>query len=237
MSEYMEKHSVSRLIGAPPGYIGHDEGGQLTEPVRRRPYTIILFDECEKAHPRILDVLLQMMDEGRLTDGQGRMTSFSDAVIILTSNIGSQYITRAKSDEEIRGAVMEELRANFRPEFLNRLDETVVFHQLGREQLRAIVDIQLERFARRLAERHLSLDVSNEAKDLLGNLGYDPTYGARPLKRVLQRLLENPLAEAILGGGFQPGDTVVVHPAGEGQVRLERRASVSAAPPRADAAQ
>ncbi len=228
MSEYMEKHSVSRLIGAPPGYIGHDEGGQLTEPVRRRPYSIILFDEIEKAHPDVWNVLLQVLDDGRLTDSQGRTVDFTNTVIILTSNVGSQFISRAKSDEEIRSAVMEELRAHFRPEFLNRLDETVVFHQLGREQLRAIVDIQLARFAKRLRERELTLEVSDEAKDLLGNLGYDPTYGARPLKRVLQRTLENPLAEAILAGRFQPGDTVRVEPAGEGQFRLERKPGAAA---------
>jgi ATP-dependent Clp protease ATP-binding subunit ClpB len=230
MSEYMEKHSVSRLIGAPPGYIGHDEGGQLTEPVRRRPYTIILFDEVEKAHPDVWNVLLQVLDDGRLTDSQGRTVDFSNTVIILTSNVGSHHITHAQSDEEVHKAVMAELRAHFRPEFLNRLDETVVFHQLGREQLRAIVDIQLGRFAKRLAERQLSLEVNDEAKDLLGNLGYDPTYGARPLKRVLQRLVENPLAEAILAGRFQPGDTVVVL-AADGAVRLERKpGGVSIAP-------
>jgi ATP-dependent Clp protease ATP-binding subunit ClpB len=232
MSEYMEKHSVSRLIGAPPGYIGHDEGGQLTEPVRRRPYAIILFDEVEKAHPDVWNVLLQVLDDGRLTDSQGRTVDFTNTVIILTSNVGSQFITNASSDEEIERAVTAELRKHFRPEFLNRLDETVVFRQLGREQLRAIVDIQLRRFARRLQERDLGLEVSDEAKDLLGNLGYDPVYGARPLKRVIQRQLENPLAEAILGGRFQPGDTVLVAAPGDGTLRLERRspAAPAAAP-------
>jgi ATP-dependent Clp protease ATP-binding subunit ClpB len=229
MSEYMEKHSVSRLIGAPPGYIGHDEGGQLTEPVRRRPYSIILFDEVEKAHPDVWNVLLQVLDDGRLTDAQGRTVDFSNTVIILTSNLGSHHIKSAQSNEEVHKAVMEELRAHFRPEFLNRLDETVVFRQLGREQLRTIVDIQLGRFGKRLAERQLSLEVSDEAKDLLGNLGYDPTYGARPLKRVLQRLLENPLAEAILAGRFQPGDTVLVQ-ADAGAIRLERKPGLSVAP-------
>jgi ATP-dependent Clp protease ATP-binding subunit ClpB len=223
MSEYMEKHSVSRLIGAPPGYVGHEEGGQLTEPVRRRPYSIILFDEVEKAHPDVWNVLLQVLDDGRLTDSQGRTVDFTNVVIIMTSNVGSQHISRAKDDEEIRQAVNAELRAHFRPEFLNRLDETVVFHQLGREQLRAIVDIQLRRFADRLAERELHLDVSDEAKDLLGNLGYDPTYGARPLKRVIQRQLENPLAEAILAGRFQPGDTVMILAGDGGALRLERK--------------
>jgi ATP-dependent Clp protease ATP-binding subunit ClpB len=234
MSEYMEKHSVSRLIGAPPGYVGHEEGGQLTEPVRRRPYSIILFDEVEKAHPDVWNVLLQVLDDGRLTDSQGRTVDFSNTVIILTSNVGSQHITRARGDEEIKTAVMGELRAHFRPEFLNRLDETVVFHQLGREQLRDIVDIQLRRLEKRLRERELGLEVTGEAKDLLGNLGYDPTYGARPLKRVILRLIENPLAEAMLSGVFQPGDTVLVEPAGEGSVKVERRAGQTA---RADAAQ
>jgi ATP-dependent Clp protease ATP-binding subunit ClpB len=234
MSEYMEKHSVARLIGAPPGYIGHDEGGQLTEPIRRRPYSIVLFDEIEKAHPDVWNVLLQVLDDGRLTDSQGRTVDFTNTVIILTSNVGSAHISRAKSDEEIRDAVMEELRARFRPEFLNRLDETVVFHQLGREQLRAIVDIQLRRFEKRLAERELQLQIDDDAKDLLGNLGYDPTYGARPLKRVIQRTLENPLAEAILAGRYKAGDTVLVS-ALDGALHIDVRpgAPATVAPPRA----
>jgi ATP-dependent Clp protease ATP-binding subunit ClpB len=223
MSEYMEKHSVARLIGAPPGYIGHEEGGQLTEPVRRRPYSIILFDEVEKAHPDVWNALLQVLDDGRLTDSQGRTVDFTNTVIIMTSNVGSQYITREKSDEEIRTAVMGELRAAVRPEFLNRLDETVVFHQLGREQLRDIVDIQLRRFEKRLRGRDIGLEVSDEAKDVLGNLGYDPTYGARPLKRVIQKHLENRLAEAILAGEYHAGDTVVVG-VSNGELTLDRRA-------------
>jgi len=223
MSEYMEKHSVARLIGAPPGYIGHDEGGQLTEPVRRRPYSIILFDEVEKAHPDVWNVMLQVLDDGRLTDSQGRTVDFTNTVIIMTSNVGSAHITRAKSDAEIQEAVMGELRQHFRPEFLNRLDEIVVFHQLGREQLRAIVDVQLRRFEQRLKERDLELQVDNDAKDLLGNLGYDPTYGARPLKRVIQKRLENPLAEQILSGKFLPGDTVWVHAGHNGELLLDRR--------------
>jgi ATP-dependent Clp protease ATP-binding subunit ClpB len=224
MSEYMEKHSVSRLIGAPPGYIGHDEGGQLTEPVRRRPYSIILFDEVEKAHPDVWNVLLQVLDDGRLTDSQGRTVDFTNTVIILTSNVGSQHISRAKSDAEVESAVMEELRLHFRPEFLNRLDETVVFHQLGREQLRSIVDIQLRRFEQRLKERELSLHIDDAAKDLLGNLGYDPTYGARPLKRVIQRQLENPLAEQILSGKYLPGDSVLVTASANGEIKIEHKA-------------
>jgi ATP-dependent Clp protease ATP-binding subunit ClpB len=236
MSEYMEKHSVARLIGAPPGYVGHEEGGQLTEPVRRRPYSIILFDEVEKAHPDVWNVLLQVLDDGRLTDSQGRKVDFTNTAIILTSNIGSQHIEQASSDAAMRAAVLAELRVHFRPEFLNRLDETVVFHKLGREQLRAIVDIQLTRFSKRLHERELALDVDDEAKDLLGNLGYDPTYGARPLKRVLQKVLENPLAEAILAGHYSSGDTVVVRAAGDGGVKIERRPGEAAAT-HSDAAQ
>jgi ATP-dependent Clp protease ATP-binding subunit ClpB len=225
MSEYMEKHSVSRLIGAPPGYIGYDEGGQLTEPVRRRPYSIVLFDEIEKAHPDVWNVLLQVLDDGRLTDSQGRKVDFTNTVIILTSNIGSQFITGSTNDEEVEAAVMAELRKRFKPEFLNRVDETVVFHQLGRNQLRDIVDIQLRRFAQRLQERDLALQVDDDAKDVLGNLGYDPTYGARPLKRVIQRHLENPLAEQLLAGKFAPGDMVLVH-AVDGELKIERRPAV-----------
>ncbi|HTU61796.1 MAG TPA: ATP-dependent chaperone ClpB [Polyangiales bacterium] len=223
MSEYMEKHTVARLIGAPPGYIGHDEGGQLTEPVRRRPYSIVLFDEVEKAHPDIWNVLLQVLDDGRLTDSQGRTVDFTNTVIILTSNVGSAHISRAKSDEEVNAAVMEELRKHFRPEFLNRLDETVVFHQLGREQLRSIVDIQLRRFEKRLKARDLALQMDVAAKDALGNLGYDPTYGARPLKRVIQKRLENPLAEQILSGKFLPGDSVVVRVGDGGELVIDRK--------------
>ncbi|HKP56671.1 MAG TPA: ATP-dependent chaperone ClpB [Polyangiales bacterium] len=224
MSEYMEKHSVARLIGAPPGYIGHDEGGQLTEPIRRRPYSIVLFDEVEKAHPDVWNVLLQVLDDGRLTDSQGRTVDFTNTVIIMTSNVGSQHIRGASSDEQVRELVMAELRTHFRPEFLNRLDETVVFHQLGREQLRSIVDIQLLRFQRRLKERQLVLEITDAAKDLLGNLGYDPTYGARPLKRVIQRHLENPLAEQLLAGKFSPGDVVFVD-VKAGELAIERRAA------------
>jgi len=223
MSEYMEKHSVSRLIGAPPGYVGYDEGGQLTEPVRRRPYSIILFDEVEKAHPDVWNVLLQVLDDGRLTDSQGRTVDFTNTVIIMTSNVGSQFISASDTEDQMRDAVMAELRNHFRPEFLNRLDETVVFRPLGREQLRSIVDIQLRRFEQRLRERDLSLEVTDPAKDLLGNLGYDPTYGARPLKRVIQRHLENPLAEQLLAGTFQPGDKVFVDVGSAGELRIERR--------------
>jgi ATP-dependent Clp protease ATP-binding subunit ClpB len=223
MSEYMEKHAVARLIGAPPGYVGYEEGGQLTEPVRRRPYSVILFDEIEKAHPDVWNVLLQVLDDGRLTDSQGRTVDFTNTVIIMTSNVGSAHISRAKSDAEVQEAVMSELRQHFRPEFLNRLDETVVFHQLGREQLRSIVDIQLRRFEQRLKQRELVLQIDDAAKDLLGNLGYDPTYGARPLKRVIQKNLENPLAEQLLAGKFEPGDIVQVHVGANGELQMERK--------------
>ncbi len=231
MSEYMEKHSVARLIGAPPGYIGHEEGGQLTEPVRRRPYSIVLFDEIEKAHPDVWNVLLQVLDDGRLTDAQGRTIDFKHTVLIMTSNVGSQHILGERDEATIHEAVMGELRRAFRPEFLNRLDETVVFHRLGREHLRSIVDIQLRRFADRLQKRELALDVDTEAKDLLGNLGYDPSHGARPLKRVIQRYLENPVAEAVLSGRFGPGDTVVVRPDGLGGFSVDKRAAAADAMP------
>jgi ATP-dependent Clp protease ATP-binding subunit ClpB len=210
MSEYMEKHAVSRLIGAPPGYVGYEEGGQLTEPIRRRPYSVILFDEIEKAHPDVWNTLLQVLDDGRLTDGQGRTVDFTNSVVVLTSNVGSAEIQDIRDEDARRSAVMNILRHHFRPEFLNRLDETIVFHPLGREDLRAIVDIQLARFERRLAERELGLEVSDAAKDALGELGFDPTYGARPLKRAIQRYVENPLAEDLLVGRYAPGDTVVI---------------------------
>jgi len=231
MSEYMEKHSVSRLIGAPPGYVGYEEGGQLTEPVRRRPYAVLLFDEIEKAHPDVWNTLLQVLDDGRLTDGQGRRVDFQNTVIILTSNIGSQHIIDESHEETMRLRVLEELRKRFRPEFLNRVDETVIFHRLGKEELRGIVDVQLKDFAKRLERRGLLLDVEDAAKDVLADLGYDPTYGARPLKRTMQRHLENPLAEDLLGGRYQSGDTVVVDVAPNGELALGVRRSGSPSQP------
>ncbi len=189
---------------------------------------MVLFDEIEKAHPDVWNVLLQVLDDGRLTDGQGRTVDFKNTVIILTSNVGSQHVMRLDDQAEIEKAVMDELRHAFRPEFLNRLDETVVFHRLDRAQIRRIVDIQLARFAKRLATRDLSLEVADAAKDLLGNVGYDPTYGARPLKRAIQRLIENPLAEELLAGRYQPGDTIVVG-VESGELSFERRGA-SAAP-------
>jgi ATP-dependent Clp protease ATP-binding subunit ClpB len=223
MSEYMEKHAVSRLIGAPPGYVGYEEGGQLTEPVRRRPYSVLLFDEIEKAHPDVWNVLLQVLDDGRLTDGQGRTVDFRNTVIVLTSNVGSTHALHLDDDDAIRDAVMNDVRAQFRPEFLNRLDEIVVFRKLGRDQIRGIVDIQLQRFAQRLRERDLGFEITEAAKDYLGEVGYDPVFGARPLKRAIQKHLENRLAEDILAGRFQPGDTIVVDRGPTGELVFRRR--------------
>jgi ATP-dependent Clp protease ATP-binding subunit ClpB len=219
MSEYQERHAVSRLIGAPPGYIGYDEGGQLTEPVRRRPYSVILFDEVEKAHPDVFNTLLQLLDDGRLTDGQGRTVDFKNTVVILTSNLGTAELAALEERRDVDASekerlsqkvVTEALRTHFRPEFLNRLDEVVVFKRLGREQIRSIVDIQLGDLASRLKRRELGLDVSEAAKELLGELGWDPQYGARPLKRAIQRHLEDALARRLLAGEFLPGETIFV---------------------------
>jgi ATP-dependent Clp protease ATP-binding subunit ClpB len=219
MSEYMEKHAVSRLIGAPPGYVGYDEGGQLTEPVRRRPYSVLLFDEIEKAHPDVFNTLLQVLDDGRLTDGQGRTVDFKNTVIILTSNIGTAELAALEERRDLSAeekervsqlAVTDALRAHFRPEFINRLDEIVLYRRLGRDQIRSIVDIQLGELGKRLAKRELKLDVSEAAKDLLGELGWDPQYGARPLKRAIQKHLEDALARRILNGEFLPGETIFV---------------------------
>ena len=209
MSEYMEKHTVARLIGAPPGYVGYDEGGQLTEAVRRRPYSVLLFDEIEKAHHDVFNVLLQILDDGRLTDGQGRTVDFKNTVIIMTSNIGSQWIMELSDDQEkIKEKVLEALRSHFRPEFLNRVDETIIFTRLDKEQLKEIIDIQLSYLLKRLAERKIKLEVTDKAKELLANEGYDPAFGARPLKRAIQRLLQDPLSMKILEGEFKEGDTV-----------------------------
>jgi len=209
MSEYMEKHSVARLIGAPPGYVGYDEGGQLTEAVRRRPYTVVLFDEIEKAHRDVFNVLLQILDDGRLTDGQGRTVDFRNAVVILTSNLGSQHLTGGDSETEEK-RVREAIRAELRPELLNRIDEIVVFHSLGREELARIVEIQLGRLSKLLSDKQLRLEMTDRAKAAVGKAGYDPVYGARPLKRALQRMVLDPLAIKVLQGDFRPGDTIRV---------------------------
>jgi ATP-dependent Clp protease ATP-binding subunit ClpB len=215
MSEYMEKHSVSRLVGAPPGYVGYEEGGQLTEAVRRRPWAVVLFDEIEKAHRDVFNVLLQILDDGRLTDGQGRTVDFRNAVVIMTSNIGSDQIQRLASRPDaslqaIRDAALENLRAAFRPEFLNRVDEIVVFRPLSREDLSRIVEIQLGRLRTLLAERNVTLELTEAARETLADAGYDPVYGARPLKRAIQRLVQDPLALRLLRGEVKPGDHVVV---------------------------
>jgi ATP-dependent Clp protease ATP-binding subunit ClpB len=232
MSEYMEKHAVARLIGAPPGYVGYEEGGQLTEPVRRRPYSVVLFDEVEKAHADVWNVLLQVLDDGRLTDGQGRTVDFKNTVIVLTSNIGSAHIKAIEERpalepearrELIRRAVIDEARLVFRPEFLNRLDEIVVFSRLDRSQIRQIVDIQLGRFASRLARRELTLEVTDKAKDFLAEVGWDPQYGARPLKRAIQKNLEDALARRVLGGEFPPGTDIVVDQGSTGDLSFRGR--------------
>ncbi len=214
MSEYMEKHAVSRLIGAPPGYVGYEEGGQLTETIRRRPYAVILFDEIEKAHPDVFNVLLQVLDDGRVTDSQGRTVDFKNTVIIMTSNIGSQYILDLAGDDskynEMKSRVLEALGHSFRPEFLNRIDDTIIFHSLQKDQLRSIVKIQIARLEQRLVDRKLSLKLADSALDFLTNVGYDPVYGARPLKRTIQKELETILAKGILRGDFKEGDTVFV---------------------------
>ena len=224
MSEYMEKHSVARLIGAPPGYVGYEEGGHLTEAIRRRPYSVILLDEVEKAHPDVFNVLLQVLDDGRLTDGHGRTVDFRNTVVVMTSNLGSQRIQEMAGEERyetMKAAVLEILAHHFRPEFVNRIDEIVVFHPLGREQVRDIARIQLELLRRRLQDARLDLAVSEAALDLIAEAGFDPVYGARPLKRAIQSQLENPLAQSILAGRFVPGDTVEVQVRG-GQFTFER---------------
>jgi ATP-dependent Clp protease ATP-binding subunit ClpB len=213
MSEFMEKHSVARLIGAPPGYVGYEEGGYLTEAIRRRPYAVILLDEVEKAHQDVFNVLLQVLDDGRLTDGQGRTVDFRNTVIIMTSNLGSQVIQELSGEgnyQRMKNAVMEIVQTHFRPEFINRIDDIVVFHPLGTEQIRAIVEIQVAYLRRRLLERNMELELDEKARDLIGEAGFDPVYGARPLKRAIQQQIENPLAQRILRNELVPGDRVRV---------------------------
>jgi ATP-dependent Clp protease ATP-binding subunit ClpB len=213
MSEYMEKHSVSRLIGAPPGYVGYEEGGALTETVRRRPYQVVLFDEIEKAHPDVFDVLLQVLDDGRLTDGQGRTIDFKNVILIMTSNAGAQFLSEQPEGadvEDVRDMVMGEVRARFRPEFLNRIDEIILFKRLEREQMGAIVDIQLQRLDKLLAERKITISLDERAKGELAKRGYDPAWGARPLKRVIQKDLQDPFARLLLEGRIKDGDSVSV---------------------------
>jgi len=210
MSEFMEKHSVARLIGAPPGYVGYEEGGFLTEAVRRRPYSIVLMDEIEKAHPEVFNVLLQILDDGRLTDGHGRTVDFKNTVVIMTSNIGSQWIVDlgAKDYEEMRRRVTDAVKAHFKPEFLNRIDELIIFHSLGIVEIKAIVGIQLKKLQQRLSERRLNLELTEKAREWLAKEGFDPAYGARPLKRVIQKEIQDQLAIKILEGKFKEGDTI-----------------------------
>ncbi len=213
MSEFMEKHSVSRLVGAPPGYVGYEEGGYLTEAVRRRPYSVILLDEVEKAHPDVFNILLQVLDDGRLTDGQGRTVDFRNTVVIMTSNLGSDVIQQHFGEAtyaQMKDAVMEVVTQNFRPEFINRIDEVVVFHPLGHAHIKHIAEIQLQRLYKRLEERGYSAHLSDAALELLGNSGFDPVYGARPLKRAIQQEIENPLAQQILSGKLIPGIPITI---------------------------
>jgi ATP-dependent Clp protease ATP-binding subunit ClpB len=217
----MEKHTVARLIGAPPGYVGYEEGGQLTEAVRRRPYAVVLLDEMEKAHPDVFNVLLQIMDEGRLTDGQGRTVGFRNTILIMTSNVGSQEIAGEVIDERIRERIEEILVTTFKPEFLNRNDDTVIFHRLSRADLGRIVELQVDQLTGRLREKGIEIELTDDARTLLGNLGYDPTYGARPLKRVISKQLIDKLALKLLEGEFKDGDVVRVE-AAEGELTFER---------------
>jgi ATP-dependent Clp protease ATP-binding subunit ClpB len=211
MSEYMEKHSVARLIGAPPGYVGYEEGGALTEAVRRRPYQVVLFDEIEKAHSDVFNVLLQVLDDGRLTDGQGRTVDFRNTLIIMTSNLGAEYLVQQAENEDpyiVQARVMVTVREHFRPEFLNRVDEILIFHRLKRDQMATIVDIQMTRLQKLLDERHIKLELDDAARDWLAMEGYDPAYGARPLKRAIQKNVQDPLSELVLEGRIKDGDIV-----------------------------
>jgi ATP-dependent Clp protease ATP-binding subunit ClpB len=234
MSEYQEKHTVARLIGAPPGYVGYEEGGQLTEAVRRRPYSVILFDEIEKAHHDVFNVLLQILDDGRLTDGQGRTVNFKNTIVIMTSNIGSHRILEYRGAfegepyERMKETVLEEMRSSFRPEFLNRVDEIIVFHSLSEEHLKRIVDIQLGHLRARLADRHIALELTDAARTHLVRSGYDPTYGARPLKRAIQKEIETPLARLVLGSKVRDGQTVDVDlDAARGELKFAPRAAAA----------
>jgi ATP-dependent Clp protease ATP-binding subunit ClpB len=232
MSEFMEKHSVARLIGAPPGYVGYEEGGYLTEAVRRKPYSVVLLDEIEKAHPEVFNVLLQVLDDGRLTDGHGRTVDFRNTVIVMTSNLGSQRIQELAGEEHyarMKAGVLEIVSQHFRPEFLNRIDDVVVFHPLQREQIRRIVDIQLEHLRLRLGEREIGLVLDDSARDRLAEAGFDPVYGARPLKRAIQQQVENPLAQRILQGDFGPGDTIRAGAPEVGQLTFTRADAAEAA--------
>jgi ATP-dependent Clp protease ATP-binding subunit ClpB len=234
MSEYQEKHTVSRMIGAPPGYVGYDEAGQLTEAVRRRPYAVVLFDEIEKAHPEVLNVLLQLLDDGRLTDGKGRTVDFKNVVVIMTSNLGSHFIAEAQQgsgreelSEGVRRQVTEALRQHFRPEFINRVDEIIFFHSLGLEHLKQIVDIQIHGLLKRLEERKIHVELTDTARGFLVAEGFDPAFGARPLKRTIQRRVLDPLAMRVLEGEFREGDAIVVD-MGDNELKFQKKQSVAA---------
>jgi len=234
MSEYMERHAVSRLIGAPPGYVGYDQGGQLTEVVRRRPYSVILFDEVEKAHPDVFNIFLQLLDEGRLTDGQGRIVDFRNTIVIMTSNIGSDLILGADDIDSIAPQIQERLRATFKPEFLNRLDEVITFRRLAREHILRIVDLETDRLRTRLAERKLEITLTEAARERIATLGYDPAFGARPLKRAIQQYIQNPLAKRLLAGEFPDGSTVAIDAAGDGATEDDGAAAVDAGSTKVD---
>ena len=234
MSEFMEKHAVARLIGAPPGYVGYDEGGVLTEAVRRRPYQVVLFDEVEKAHPDVFNILLQVLDDGMLTDSHGRVVDFKQTLIILTSNLGAQALSQlpeGSNSSEAKRDVMDAVRAHFRPEFLNRLDEILVFDRLVREDMSAIVDIQLTKLSKRLASRNIQIDLDVGAKAWLANEGYDPVFGARPLKRVIQNAIQNPIAEMLLSGDIDDNDTVYIAAGSDGLIVGDRIGTSGVAPP------
>jgi ATP-dependent Clp protease ATP-binding subunit ClpB len=230
MSEYMEKHSVARLIGAPPGYVGYEEGGALTEAVRRRPYQVILFDEIEKAHPDVFNVLLQVLDDGRLTDGQGHTVDFRNTLIVMTSNLGSEYLANQPEGQDtdaVRDQVMAVVRANFRPEFLNRIDEIILFHRLKRSEMTKIVDIQMSRLVKLLEDRKITLELEPAAREWLADKGWDPAYGARPLKRVIQKSVQDPLAEMILSGRIKDGEKVVISAGKQGLTFNGQRAEAA----------
>jgi ATP-dependent Clp protease ATP-binding subunit ClpB len=229
MSEYQEKHTVSRMIGAPPGYVGYDEAGQLTEAVRRRPYSVVLFDEIEKAHPEVLNVMLQLLDDGRLTDGKGRTVDFKNAVVIMTSNLGSQFIAERSGEltEGVRRQVSEALRQHFRPEFLNRVDEIIFFHPLAIEHVKSILDIQIRGLLKRLEDRKIKVELTDAAKSSIVAEGFDPMYGARPLKRAIQRRVLDPLSIRVLEGQFKEGDLVVVDADRDGALRFEKKHAVT----------
>jgi len=231
MSEYMEKHSVARLIGAPPGYVGYEEGGFLTERVRRRPYSVILFDEIEKAHPDVFNILLQILDDGRLTDSHGRTVDFKNTIIIMTSNIGSEYIINSRTNDAVKNKeiILETLKKYFRPEFLNRIDEIVIFNFLEKEQIKSIVDIQINYLNKTLSNRKIKVELTDKAKEFLAEKGFDPDYGARPLKRAIQTYIQNPLSLKLLEGEFAEGDLIKINLDTSNSLKFEKIGTISEA--------